>query len=212
MKNGKLFKKIDLFYKKANMSTNEALNILDLKSNFTEQELKTAYRKAILRNHPDLNQNENSHETASKINMARDFLTELLETKSNVLPSQEEVEKSFTQSYSDRTEPFDQLVKEFIFGNGMNIGDLQVKKKSFNRDHEDLPHVAVEINSTKRMLQKQKYEAYDFASENNVPSYIGNYFIPGNNSTRDLIFSELKQLLNYLFEITGENWQDYLDS
>ena len=62
------------------MSIDEALKILGLSSNFTEEDLKMAYKKLIRKYHPDIYENSSEAEKkfaiekAKQINLARDVL------------------------------------------------------------------------------------------------------------------------------------------
>lgn len=67
------------------MTLKEALNILGLKEDCTEEELKTAYRRLMKDNHPDkCGNNKDKEEITKKINEARDIVKKHLKPKDNI--------------------------------------------------------------------------------------------------------------------------------
>ena len=56
------------------MTRKEALKILELDDNFTEEELRINYKKQMRKWHPDICESENAEEMAKKINEARTIL------------------------------------------------------------------------------------------------------------------------------------------
>lgn len=55
------------------MTHNEALKLLNLTENYTDDELKTVYRKAAMRTHPD--RNNGSTEAFARVTSAYSFLS-----------------------------------------------------------------------------------------------------------------------------------------
>lgn len=71
------------------MNIQEALNVFGLSGELTEQDIKTAYKKASLKHHPDRNQGcPIATEMMKAINCAFDFLMQNIE-KINVFQSEE---------------------------------------------------------------------------------------------------------------------------
>lgn len=67
------------------MTLKEALNILGLKEDCTEEELKTAYRRLMKDNHPDkCGNNKVKEEITKKMNEARDIVKKHLKPKDNI--------------------------------------------------------------------------------------------------------------------------------
>jgi DnaJ-class molecular chaperone len=56
------------------VNTYQALKVLDLDSNSSQEQIKTAFRKKALEHHPDKNKNKNEDEEFKKITEAYEFL------------------------------------------------------------------------------------------------------------------------------------------
>ena len=62
------------------MNFENALRILGLNSNFTEEELKKAHRALVNKYHPDRNKSPEAEDKMKEINEAREYLAKHLKT------------------------------------------------------------------------------------------------------------------------------------
>ena len=85
------------------MSEEKALDILGLKPGYTENELKIAYKKLMIINHPDKSKKSNSEEYAKLINAARDTLNEIKKNKtiSNKKDTIRKIINTINNEYND---------------------------------------------------------------------------------------------------------------
>ena len=65
------------------MTLEKALEILNLDTNFTEEELKKQYHKLALENHPDYNKSADAEENMKRINEAKEVLEKYLKNKNS---------------------------------------------------------------------------------------------------------------------------------
>ena len=113
------------------MNFEKAIRILGLKPNFTEEELKKAYRKLAKKYHPDRNKSPEAEDKSKEINLANEYLFKHLKTNNrNNKPKYDSYNYDHYTQYQST-----QGVKEYLFEkyeelNNITAFDLQEYKVS----------------------------------------------------------------------------------
>ena len=161
------------------MNTNEALKILGLKSDYTEEELKKTYRRLIVKYHPDKFEKANIEEKkkaelkAKQINEAREILSKSKSVKKdfhNDADSKSSYDKMYEKEYELlrklKKQYKEELGEELNYIYHINFKDkifaeckgrlLQITKEFYN-DIDNQPNtISIKINY--EVYKKERFE------------------------------------------------------
>ena len=161
------------------MTRKEAIEILGLNINFSEKELKKAYRKLMMENHPDLNkEKDNSNEISSKINEAYSIL------KNNSHKREYKKEPSFNFDETKNV-VLNKMNKEFnILNNAFKNETNDMFLSTFIKYNSKF---LVELVNLKENIKKSE-------TENSLRTYVSDYYKIKTTINKELL-GELLELL-----------------
>lgn len=168
------------------MTREEALKILDLDANYTEEQLRTNYKKKMRIWHPDISKEKNAEEMAKKINEAKAILeqknTEIsFDSSINIEKLKLEIVNSLIEKYLDKINSREDINKyDFITRKTINniILKIEVLESVIEKCNNQIPILNaykicnIEIKNT---IRKYILEyciahsiAYDYTKKNQI--------------------------------------------
>ncbi len=152
----KLFERINLFVKIARMSSHEAAAVLGVSPDASEHDISKAYKRLMVKLHPDVNKAPDAADRAVELNIARDTLLNPTGHMRTEGPSPEEVE-DVRRDVDDILGRHEREAEEWMADlakrkewSAYNMGDITA---------DQLTHPENIENSKERELKRAKYRA-----------------------------------------------------